>query len=225
MMKKIRKKRVCLTAGLFCCALLLGCGKGKEKEVEHPVSNLTEEAVKQQDNDTPGWQNKEASVLDTPSFQLQGNTFTLPCSYDDLKSKNLHMKKNEEEKDIPEDDFYNGALYDDSDQMVAYVYVSNFEKNTQKAKDCTVTGISISPNESGFSKDISFSLNDTVTFQTPSDEAIAALGKPGDAIQSGEDLLCLSWYGKNYKKNFYDSLTLTYEKETLTSVCLLYRGK
>ena len=234
MKQEKKKNRIFLlcTAGVCILLLLIAALLFYQKRI-HTAStpSTTDEALKNQDVGTPGWENKKAAILDRFDVSLYGTTYTLPFAYQQLKDNGYQLLQSDTDATVPANGYYNSALYDKNRQLIAYVYFTNQTKKDLPISKCSVTGISIEFSNPDFTIDPAFTLNDRITADTSSDDAIKILGNPGDAFgttdtgkdasDDANDVISLSWYGKNYSENFYDCLTLSYKNRKLSSITIM----
>lgn len=231
--EKKQNRRLILCVAGICAVLLLTLILILYQKTNDTASSpsTTEEALKNQDATTPGWENKKAAVLDRFDVKLNNTPYTLPFAYGQLEDNGYQLLQSDVDATVPANGYYNSSLYDKNHQLIAYVYFTNQTEKDLPISECMVTGISIELSNPDFTVEPGFALNDTITTDTSSDEAIKLLGAPGDAFgtdntasdlsSEANDVVSLSWYGENYSKNFYDCLTLSYTNGVLSSITIM----
>lgn len=145
-------------------------------------------------------------------FTLNGSRLSLPMDMEDFYQAGFQMNDEDMDALIPADGYDGYAYYDKNGNYLGTVFVYNVTDEELKVEDGIAAGITINRYD-----DVEMQLVNGITFDTSSDEAVAALGNPTGT--SGSDgSVFLEWYMND---RYGSSLELDYWDGELSEVWIM----
>lgn len=145
-------------------------------------------------------------------FKLNGSRLSLPVYMEDFYKAGFLMNEEDMEDVIPEGSYDGYAYFDTNGNYLGTVFVYNVTNGEIRVEEGIAAGITVNRYE-----DVSLALVNGITFDTPADEAVAALGNP-TGISGSESMICLEWYMNG---RYGSSLELDYQDQELTEVWIM----
>lgn len=174
-------------------------------------------------NDNFGVESSGGSAYDTISgenlyidgfneFTLNGSRLSLPMDMEDFYQTGFLMNDEDMDTLIPEDSYDGYAYYDKDGNYLGTVFVYNVTDEEIRVADGIAAGITINRYDN-----VELQLVNGVSFDTSSDEAVAALGKPTGTSDS-DGSVYLEWYMND---RYGSSLELDYWDGELSEVWIM----
>lgn len=121
-------------------------------------------------------------------FRLNGTRILLPVDMEDFLKAGFMLNDEDMEALIPADNYDGYAYYDENGNYLGTVFIYNVTGKDLPVSEGIAAGITVN-NYDG----VTLELVNGITFDTPADEAVAALGKPTGA-SGGDGDVTLEWY-------------------------------
>lgn len=145
-------------------------------------------------------------------FKLNGSRISLPMSMSHFIAAGFQLNDEDLSDEIPAGDSDGYAYYDSEGNYLGTLFIYNVSGEDIKVSEGIAAGITINNYE-----DVELELVNGITFDTPADEAVAALGNPTGA--SGENGSAnLEWYMND---RYGSSLELDYADGVLSEVWVM----